>query len=88
MTWKIPFFLLTALHSLGASTPNIVLFYADDLGYTDLACQGSKYYETPNLDRLAKEGMRFTQAYASAATCAACCRAAASSAVSSLQRAA
>ena len=70
MTWKIPFFLLTALHSWGASAPNMVLFYADDLGYTDLACQGSKYYETPNLDRLAKEGMRFTQAYASAANCA------------------
>ena len=68
--WKLPFFLLTTLHSWGASTPNIVLFYADDLGYTDLACQGSKYYETPNLDRLAKEGMRFTQAYASAANCA------------------
>ena len=70
MTWNLPIFLLAALPVWAASKPNIVLFYADDLGYTDLACQGSTYYETPNLDRLAKEGVRFTQAYASAANCA------------------
>jgi arylsulfatase A-like enzyme len=39
--------------------PNIVLILADDLGYTDLACYGSGFYETPNIDRLAKEGMRW-----------------------------
>jgi arylsulfatase A-like enzyme len=39
--------------------PNIVLILADDLGYTDLACYGSGYYETPNIDRLANEGMRW-----------------------------
>ncbi|MFK7983777.1 MAG: sulfatase [Saprospiraceae bacterium] len=50
--------------------PNIVLFYADDLGWMDLAIQGSTYYETPNIDRIAKEGMRFTNAYANAANCA------------------
>ncbi len=50
--------------------PNIVLLYADDLGYTDLSCQGSDYYRTPNIDRLAKEGMTFTNAYAAAANCA------------------
>ncbi len=49
--------------------PNIVLILADDLGWTDLGCYGSRYYETPNVDRLAREGMRFTQAYASAAQC-------------------
>lgn len=38
--------------------PNIVLIMADDLGYTDLACYGSEYYETPNIDRLAAQGMR------------------------------
>lgn len=53
-----------------AAPPNIVLLYADDLGFTDLSCQGSDYYETPHLDRLAKEGMTFTQAYAAAANCA------------------
>lgn len=40
--------------------PNVVFILADDLGYTDLACYGSGYYETPHLDRLAAEGMRFT----------------------------
>jgi len=43
-----------------AKRPNIVFILADDLGYTDLACYGSKYYETPNIDRLAAEGIRFT----------------------------
>ena len=50
--------------------PNIVLIFADDLGWTDLACYGSRFYETPNIDRLAREGMRFTDAYAAAAQCA------------------
>eukprot|EP00095_Tigriopus_kingsejongensis_P000439 snap_masked-scaffold3337_size9153-processed-gene-0.4 protein:Tk00439 transcript:snap_masked-scaffold3337_size9153-processed-gene-0.4-mRNA-1 annotation:"aryl-sulphate sulphohydrolase" len=50
--------------------PNLVLIYADDLGYTDLSCQGSKFYETPHIDRIAREGMTFTQAYAGAANCA------------------
>ncbi len=49
--------------------PNIVFILADDLGITDLSCQGSTFYETPNLDRLAREGMRFTNAYASCPVC-------------------
>lgn len=52
------------------SRPNIILIVADDLGWTDLGCMGSDYYETPNLDRLAREGMTFRQAYANAANCA------------------
>ena len=43
--------------------PNIVFILADDLGWTDLTCQGSKYYETPNIDRLAAQGTRFTRYY-------------------------
>src|SRR3954453_14972631 len=42
---------------------NIVFILADDLGWTDLGCQGSKYYETPNIDRLAKQGLRFNSHY-------------------------
>lgn len=49
--------------------PNIVIFYADDLGYGDLGSYGAKGLPTPNVDRLANEGVRFTDAHAAAATC-------------------
>jgi arylsulfatase A-like enzyme/lysophospholipase L1-like esterase len=49
--------------------PNIVVILVDDMGWTDVGCFGSTYYETPNIDRLAAEGMRFTQAYAACAVC-------------------
>ncbi len=49
--------------------PNIVFFLIDDLGYGDLGCYGNTFCETPNIDRLAREGMRFTNAYASAPVC-------------------
>jgi arylsulfatase A-like enzyme len=45
--------------------PNFVFFLVDDLGWTDLGCYGSTFYETPNLDRLASQGIRFTDAYSS-----------------------
>lgn len=45
--------------------PNVIFILLDDYGYTDLGCYGSKYYLTPNIDRLAKQGVRFTDAYAS-----------------------
>lgn len=50
--------------------PNIVFLMADDLGYGDLGCYGQKQITTPNIDRLASEGMRFTQAYAGSTVCA------------------
>jgi arylsulfatase A-like enzyme len=50
--------------------PNIVFILADDLGYGDLGCYGQKQIKTPNLDRLAAEGMRFTQCYAGSTVCA------------------
>lgn len=50
--------------------PNIVVLLADDLGWRDLGVTGSRYYETPHLDRMAAEGLRFTQAYAAAPVCA------------------
>lgn len=52
-----------------AGKPNIVLFLIDDLGWRDLGCQGSRYYLTPNIDRLAEDGVRFTDAYAACAVC-------------------
>jgi arylsulfatase A-like enzyme len=51
-------------------TPNVIFILADDLGYGDLGCFGQKLIRTPNLDRLAAEGMRFTQAYAGTTVCA------------------
>jgi arylsulfatase A-like enzyme len=61
--------LLLVSQFLSAASPNIVLIYADDLGYGDLGCYGSKAIKTPNLDRLAEGGLRFTEAYATSATC-------------------
>jgi arylsulfatase A-like enzyme len=52
-----------------AVKPNIVLFLIDDLGWRDLGCQGSRYYQTPNIDRVAEDGVRFTDAYAACAVC-------------------
>ncbi len=50
--------------------PNIIYILADDLGYGDLGCYGQKTLTTPNLDRMASEGMRFTQHYAGSTVCA------------------
>lgn len=48
---------------------NIVLILADDLGYTDVGCFGSKYYKTPHIDRMAKDGKRFTSGYTCGPNC-------------------
>src|SRR6476661_3609552 len=62
-------------HSSGnaqsATQPNILFIMADDLGYADLSCYGRRDFATPNIDRLAAEGMRFTSAYANSAVCSA-----------------
>ncbi|MEF3019927.1 arylsulfatase [Vibrio mimicus] len=49
--------------------PNVIILYADDLGFGDLSCYGANDIPTPNLDQLAEEGLKFDQAYATAATC-------------------
>ncbi|WP_345247615.1 arylsulfatase [Nibrella saemangeumensis] len=61
-----------AASAQSASTrkPNIIFILADDLGYGDLGCYGQKVIQTPNLDRMAREGMRFTQHYAGSTVCA------------------
>lgn len=53
-----------------AQKPNIILIMADDLGYGDIGCYGQKHFETPHIDRLAREGMRFTDYYAGSTVCA------------------
>jgi arylsulfatase A-like enzyme len=55
--------------AVDAKRPNVVFILADDLGWTDLGCQGSKYYLTPHIDRLASGGLRFTDAYACGPNC-------------------
>ena len=65
--------LLAPLAALAAADtpqkPNIVFILTDDLGWTDLSCQGSTFYETPNIDRLATQGMRFTDNYSACTVC-------------------
>ncbi len=65
---------LSALLAFGLGTApatpkHVVFFLADDLGWTDLGCFGSSFYETPNLDKLAGSGMKFTNAYAACPVC-------------------
>lgn len=76
----VPFFLLTALCAVSSSAPaqtpartsapNILLIQADDLGYGDLSAYGQARFQTPALDRLARQGTRFTQYYAGSSVCA------------------
>jgi arylsulfatase A-like enzyme len=54
---------------MSATQPNILFIVVDDCGYADLGCTGQTDYATPTLDRLASEGVRFTQAYANAPLC-------------------
>jgi arylsulfatase A-like enzyme len=63
------FFLLLVSAATASEPPKIVLFLIDDLGWKDLGCQGSSCYQRPNIDALAKEGVRFTNAYSACAVC-------------------
>ena len=56
---------------MAAVPPSIVFIMADDLGYADLSCYGRREYATPEIDRLARQGLRFTHAYANSAVCTA-----------------
>lgn len=65
----LPLFLLPlAGFAQQAERPNVIILYADDLGFGDLSCYGADRVSTPNIDRLAEQGTRFTRAYAAAAT--------------------
>ena len=58
-----------AAHAAAPQKPNVVLILADDFGWTDLACYGSDLHETPAIDQLAREGMKFTQNYSACTVC-------------------
>ena len=60
----------TASPAAGETPPNLIFIMADDLGYGDLGCYGQQLIQTPNLDRMAAEGMRFTSFYAGSTVCA------------------
>jgi arylsulfatase A-like enzyme len=61
--------MLAAPPAIAQNRPNVVLIYADDLGYGDVSAYGATRLKTPNIDRLAREGLRFTDAHSAAATC-------------------
>lgn len=68
LTLCTPLLFLTSNFDIEAKNidkPNVILFVVDDLGWSDVSCYGSKYYETPNIDKLTENGVRFTNAYAS-----------------------
>src|ERR1700704_6268317 len=54
---------------IAARRPNFIFVLIDDMGYADLSCYGQKQIETPNIDRMAKEGIRFTQFYVNSPIC-------------------
>ncbi|MDP6058563.1 MAG: sulfatase-like hydrolase/transferase, partial [Pirellulaceae bacterium] len=67
-----PFLLLVfaaSVAGVAAERPNVVFILADDLGWRDLSVEGSEFYESPNVDRIANEGMRFTRGYATCQVC-------------------
>ena len=65
----LPLAALSAADAPKPAKPNIIIILADDIGYGDLSCYGAKMVQTPNLDRLARDGRRFTDAHSPAATC-------------------
>lgn len=71
MKRKLLFFLCFSMSYLVAAQqhPNIILIYADDLGYGDLSCYGATKIQTPHIDKLANQGIRFTNAHSTSATC-------------------
>lgn len=62
-------FCLSCQDKIRNDPPNVIFILIDDLGWSDLSCYGSTYYETPNIDQLAQEGVRFTDAYAACPVC-------------------
>ncbi len=68
-TIPLGFFVPESFAQMQTNKPNVIFIYADDIGYGDLSCNGAKTIKTPNVERLAKHGVRFTNMHSSAATC-------------------
>ncbi len=62
-------FLICAHIAVAQSRPNIILIIADDVGWNDIGCYGNTAIHTPNIDQLAKEGMRFTNVFVTSSSC-------------------
>lgn len=69
LTWVFVLTFCLTNFSLAQTKPNIIIIYADDLGYGDLGCYGHPTIKTPNLDKMAAEGLKFTQFYVGASVC-------------------
>ncbi|NBV22374.1 MAG: DUF4976 domain-containing protein [Proteobacteria bacterium] len=69
LTGLVALMFLTVAAAAATRPPNVIVILIDDMGATDLGCMGSKFFETPNIDRLAGQGMKFTQAYAACTVC-------------------
>lgn len=67
--WCVVVVLAIAGRDAIASSPNVIVVMVDDMGWRDLSCQGSTFYETPHIDRLAAGGLRFTNGYAACTVC-------------------
>src|ERR1051326_2067564 len=65
----VSIFFFQTLYAQKDTRPNIIYIMADDLGYADLSCYGRKDYQTPNLDKLCSQGIKFLNAYANAPVC-------------------
>ena len=62
-------FIFLAILASAKKTPNVVIMFMDDMGYADIGAFGAKAYPTPNLDRMAKQGRKFTDFYVTQAVC-------------------
>ena len=67
----ISFFIFSFQKRMPPAKPNVIIIFMDDMGYGDPSCYSGILYQTPNIDKLASEGMRFTNFYAAQAVCSA-----------------
>ncbi|MGB1816904.1 MAG: sulfatase-like hydrolase/transferase, partial [Rubripirellula sp.] len=69
LTFLFVLFMVFTASAAAGDRPNVVIVLVDDMGLHDLSVEGSTFYQSPNIDRLARGGMRFTQGYATCRVC-------------------